>query len=38
MHAHNPPDTLFLAAVRSSYSEEIRFDQHDLCPELYRPL
>jgi glycosyltransferase involved in cell wall biosynthesis len=37
MHAHNPPDTLFLAAVPFKLLEKkFVFDQHDLCPELYR--
>jgi glycosyltransferase involved in cell wall biosynthesis len=37
MHAHNPPDTLFLAAVPFKLlGKKFVFDQHDLCPELYR--
>jgi glycosyltransferase involved in cell wall biosynthesis len=37
MHAHNPPDTLFLAAVPFKlFGKKFVFDQHDLCPELYR--
>ena len=37
MHAHNPPDTLFLVAVPFKLiGKQFVFDQHDLCPELYR--
>src|SRR5438093_1633394 len=37
MHAHNPPDTLFLAALAFKLlGKKFVFDQHDLCPELYR--
>src|SRR6266540_3513735 len=37
MHAHNPPDTLFLVAVPFKLlGKKFFFDQHDLCPELYR--
>src|SRR5213596_1653198 len=37
IHAHNPPDTLFLAAVPFKLlGKKFVFDQHDLCPELYR--
>ena len=37
MHAHNPPDTLFLAAMPFKLlGKKFVFDQHDLCPELYR--
>jgi glycosyltransferase involved in cell wall biosynthesis len=37
MHAHNPPDTLFLAALPFKlFGKKFVFDQHDLCPELYR--
>lgn len=37
MHAHNPPDTLFLVAVPFILlGKKFVFDQHDLCPELYR--
>jgi glycosyltransferase involved in cell wall biosynthesis len=38
MHAHNPPDTLFLVAVPFKLlgKRKFVFDQHDLCPELYR--
>jgi glycosyltransferase involved in cell wall biosynthesis len=37
MHAHNPPDTLFLVALPFKlFGKKFVFDQHDLCPELYR--
>jgi glycosyltransferase involved in cell wall biosynthesis len=37
MHAHNPPDTLFLAALPFKLlGKKFIFDEHDLCPELYR--
>jgi len=37
IHAHNPPDTLFLvAAVYKPLGKKFVFDHHDLCPELYR--
>jgi glycosyltransferase involved in cell wall biosynthesis len=37
MHAHNPPDTLFLVALPFKLlGKKYVFDQHDLCPELYR--
>jgi glycosyltransferase involved in cell wall biosynthesis len=37
IHAHNPPDTLFLAAAPFKLlGKKFVFDQHDLCPELYR--
>src|SRR6266566_3905891 len=37
MHAHNPPDTLFLVALFFKlFGKKFVFDQHDLCPELYR--
>jgi glycosyltransferase involved in cell wall biosynthesis len=37
LHAHNPPDTLFLAALPFKLlGKKFVFDQHDLCPELYR--
>jgi glycosyltransferase involved in cell wall biosynthesis len=37
MHAHNPPDTLFLVALPFKLlGKRFVFDQHDLCPELYR--
>jgi glycosyltransferase involved in cell wall biosynthesis len=37
MHAHNPPDTLFLVGLPFKLlGKQFVFDQHDLCPELYR--
>src|SRR5439155_5893158 len=37
IHAHNPPDTLFLvAAPFKLLGKKFVFDHHDLCPELYR--
>jgi glycosyltransferase involved in cell wall biosynthesis len=37
MHTHNPPDTLFLVALPFKLlGKKFVFDQHDLCPELYR--
>jgi glycosyltransferase involved in cell wall biosynthesis len=37
MHAHNPPDTLFLVGLPFKLlGRKFVFDQHDLCPELYR--
>ena len=37
IHAHNPPDTLFVAALPFKLlGKKFVFDQHDLCPELYR--
>ncbi len=37
IHAHNPPDTLFLVALFFKlFGKKFVFDQHDLCPELYR--
>jgi len=37
IHAHNPPDTLFLvAACYKPFGKKFVFDHHDLCPELYR--
>ena len=37
MHAHNPPDTLFVVALPFKLlGKKFVFDQHDLCPELYR--
>jgi glycosyltransferase involved in cell wall biosynthesis len=37
MHAHNPPDTLFLVALPFKLlGKKFVFDQHDLCPELFR--
>ncbi len=36
IHAHNPPDTLFLAALPFKlFGKKFVFDHHDLCPELY---
>jgi glycosyltransferase involved in cell wall biosynthesis len=37
VHAHNPPDTLFLVALPwKLFGKKYVFDHHDLCPELYR--
>ena len=37
IHAHNPPDTLFLvAAIYKPFGKKFVFDHHDLCPELYQ--
>jgi glycosyltransferase involved in cell wall biosynthesis len=37
IHAHNPPDTLFLVALPFKLlGKKFVFDHHDLCPELYR--
>jgi glycosyltransferase involved in cell wall biosynthesis len=37
IHAHNPPDTLFLVALPYKLlGKKFVFDHHDLCPELYR--
>jgi glycosyltransferase involved in cell wall biosynthesis len=37
IHAHNPPDTLFLVALPwKLLGKRYIFDHHDLCPELYR--
>ena len=37
IHAHNPPDTLFLAALPYKLlGKKFVFDHHDLCPELYQ--
>jgi glycosyltransferase involved in cell wall biosynthesis len=37
VHAHNPPDTLFLVGLPFKLlGKQFVFDQHDLCPELYR--
>src|SRR4029450_1451727 len=37
MHTHTPPDTLFLVALPFKLlGKKFVFDQHDLCPELYR--
>lgn len=36
IHAHNPPDTLFIvAAPFRLFGKKFVFDHHDLCPELY---
>lgn len=36
IHVHNPPDTLFLAAVLPKLGGvKLVFDHHDLAPELY---
>jgi glycosyltransferase involved in cell wall biosynthesis len=37
IHAHNPPDTLWLVALPwRLLGKKFVFDHHDLCPELYR--
>lgn len=37
IHAHNPPDTLFLAALPFRIiGKKFVFDHHDLSPELYQ--
>src|SRR5262245_34628703 len=37
IHAHNPPDTLFLVgAFHKLFGRKFVFDHHDLSPELYR--
>lgn len=37
IHAHNPPDTLFVVALPwKLLGKKFIFDHHDLCPELYR--
>src|SRR6266404_8670009 len=37
IHAHNPPDTLFLVALPFKLmGKKFIFDHHDLAPELYR--
>src|SRR6267143_2280669 len=37
IHAHNPPDTLFLvAAFYKPFGKKFVFDHHDLFPELYQ--
>jgi len=37
IHAHNPPDMLFLVALPYMLlGKKYVFDHHDLCPELYR--
>src|SRR5439155_1662848 len=36
IHAHNPPDMLFLIALPyKCLGKKFIFDHHDLCPELY---
>jgi glycosyltransferase involved in cell wall biosynthesis len=37
IHAHNPPDTLWMVALPwRLIGKKFIFDHHDLCPELYR--
>ncbi len=37
IHAHNPPDTLFVVgALHKLFGKRFVFDHHDLSPELYR--
>jgi glycosyltransferase involved in cell wall biosynthesis len=37
IHAHNPPDTLWLVALPwKLVGKKYIFDHHDLCPELYQ--
>src|SRR6267142_4959575 len=37
IHAHNPPDTLFVVALPwKLLGKKYIYDHHDLCPELYR--
>lgn len=37
IHAHNPPDTLWMVALPwRLLGKKFVFDHHDLCPELYR--
>ena len=37
IHAHNPPDTLFLVAFPFKlFGKKFVFDHHDLAPELYQ--
>jgi len=37
IHAHNPPDTLFVVgAFHKLFGKKYVFDHHDLSPELYR--
>jgi glycosyltransferase involved in cell wall biosynthesis len=37
IHAHNPPDTLFIVALPwKLVGKKYIYDHHDLCPELYR--
>jgi len=36
VHAHNPPDTLFvIGAIHRIFGKKFVFDHHDLSPELY---
>jgi glycosyltransferase involved in cell wall biosynthesis len=36
IHAHNPPDTIFLwAAVYKVFGKKFVFDHHDLAPDMY---
>jgi glycosyltransferase involved in cell wall biosynthesis len=36
IHAHNPPDTLFVVgAIHKLFGRKFIFDHHDLSPELY---
>ena len=36
VHAHNPPDTLFVVgAIHRIFGKKFVFDHHDLSPELY---
>ncbi len=36
VHAHNPPDTLFVVgAIHRLFGKKFVFDHHDLSPELY---
>jgi glycosyltransferase involved in cell wall biosynthesis len=37
VHAHNPPDTLFIVGgFHKLFGKKFVFDHHDLCPELYQ--
>lgn len=37
IHAHNPPDSLFIVAIPFRLlGKKYIFDHHDLCPELFR--
>src|SRR5207245_5430233 len=37
VHAHNPPDTLFVVgAIHRIFGKKFVFDHQDLSPELYR--
>jgi glycosyltransferase involved in cell wall biosynthesis len=37
VHLHNPPDTLFVAALLPKlFGKKVVYDLHDLSPELYR--